>query len=254
MKLKRLKYSCFLFLILILLIGFTAFIYKETNTKAINSFNAELFKSQGFSIEELYLFCDIAFGHEGERLRKWDTDIKVEIKNIAELDRYSIDDVDSVIAVLSPLIAPLKIERVYKGGNLFVYRNMDKIKCTETGDKHANGMAIIERPFMYSWNIESAQVYDSRHSHPHTLMHEFEHALGLEHPERRYHNYLTIGRSAIPQYFSSWYEWAECMSQPYYLSEQEKAVIRMVYSPQVKSGLRREQFIYQMGMYWDFTK
>lgn len=158
---------------------------------------------------------------------------------------------DSVIAVFAPLITPLKIERVHKGGNLIVYRNMNEIKYAETHYTHANGLAIVERPFMYTWDIESAQVYDSHYSHPHTLMHEFEHALGLEHPEKVYYNYLTIGRSAIPQYFKSWKEWADCMSQPYYLSDQEKNVIRMMYSPLVKSGLRREQFIYLMGMYWD---
>lgn len=245
---KWLKYCFFSLIILIVVIGLTAFLHKEASIKEMNNFDVEAFKAQGFTVEELYLFCDVAFGHEGHRLRKWENDIKVQIMNISDLDRYSIADVDSAIAVFAPLIAPLKIKRVKSGGNLLVYKDIPGIQSKDTRGKHANGLAVVERPAMYSWSIKSAQVYDCRRSHTHTLMHEFEHALGLEHPACLYHQYLTIGRSAIPQYFNSWDEWADCMSQPFYLSKQEKSVIRMMYSPQIKSGLSKENFVHQMDI------
>lgn len=248
MTLKWPKYCFFVLVGLLLITGLTAFIWKGTSVRNINNFDAQAFKAQGFTVEELYLFCDVAFGHEGQLLRKWDTDIKVQIVNIDKLDRSSITDVDSAIAVFAPLIAPLKIERVYNGGNLLIYKDMPKIQSDDTGGRHANGLAIVERPSIYSWSIESARIYDCRRSHTHTLMHELEHALGLEHPKTSYRQYLTIGRSAIPQHFNSWNEWAECMSQPFYLSEQEKTVIRMIYSPQIKSGMSKENFIHQMGI------
>lgn len=248
MAAKRAKYLLVIIVILVSIIGLASFFHHDAQAKEINNFDTRKFNEVGFTFEELHLFCDIAFGHEKEYLRKWETDIRVQIKNISEQDRYSIAEVDSVIAILAPLIAPLKIERVYSDGNLIVYRNVKQIPETELGERrsNANGLARVGRRAVYSWSIESACIYDCDHSHPHTLMHEFEHALGLEHPSRTYSCYLTIGRSAVPQYFRSWYQWADYMSQPFYLSEQEKTVIKMLYSPEMKSGLRKDHFMRQM--------
>lgn len=248
MSTKLLKYGTLFAILLIILIGLASFFHERAQKKEIEDFNAENFKKMNFTIEELYLFCDVAFGHEGQRLRKWETDIKVQIKNASQLDSKSIREVDSAIAVLAPLIAPLKIERVHSGGNLLVYRNVEEIPLTEIEGHDPNGAAVIGRRPNYSWNIESARIYDRNCSHSHTLMHEFEHALGLEHPSKTYSIYLTIGRSAIPQYFDSRKQWKALMNQPFYLSEQEKSVIRMLYSPEIKSGLRKDYFMQTMDL------
>ena len=199
---KLLKYGTIFAVLLIILIGMASFFHHNAQNKEIENFNADDFKKVGFTTEELFLFCDVAFGHEGNRIRKWETDIKVQIKNISQLDRQSIAEVDSAIAVIAPLIAPLKIERVYSNGNLLVYRNVKEFPEAETDGHNPNGLAVVDPRPNYSWGIQSARIYDSYSSHSHTLMHEFEHSLWLEHPRKTYSTYLTIGRSAIPLFLS----------------------------------------------------
>jgi len=215
-------------------------------------FDAEKFTQKTeYTAEELELFCDVAFMSEDTRIRKWRKDIKVEIKNINQLDRKSIAEVDSVIALLAPLVAPLKMERVHSGGNLLVYRNVEEIIPSRTKSiPHAvtiNGMTKIGGKMAHTWAIDSASIYDGKYADPQTLLHEFEHAIGLAHPVRLYPYYLTIGRSVIPQYFRSLEEVQAYLKQPFYLSEQEKTVIRMLYSPEIRSGLHIETFMKKMG-------
>ncbi len=245
------KYIIFSFMILVGTFGLVSFGYENAVIKEARRFNAQKFKDARYTDEELSLFCDIAFMHEETRIRKWTKDIKVEIKNIADLDQKSIAEVDSVIAIFAPLIAPLKIERVKKDGNLHVYRKVSKVTSSKPKDqprpKYLNGLAKTNRVTRYSSNITFACIYDGQHASSQTLIHEFEHALGLNHPIKLYPYYVTIGRSVIPQYFRSIDEIRAFYNQPFYLSEQEKTVIRMLYSPEIKSGLHIDLFAQKMG-------
>ncbi len=236
--------------ILAMTIGMISSLRENRFVRETRVFDAEKFKEMKYSDLELALFCDIAFMSEDTRIRKWREDIKVEIKNIDELDRKTIAEVDSVIALLSPLIAPLKMQQVYSGGNLHVYRKIKDITPSRTKylppSVSINGMTTIGARAAYSWAIDSASIYDYRYADPQTLLHEFLHALGLAHPVRFYPYYVTIGRSVIPQYLRSQKETEAYLKEPFYLSEEEKTVIRMLYSPEVRSGLHIETFVKKM--------
>ncbi len=248
---KFLQYSISAIVVLATVVGLVSFYYENEAVKAMNHFDANRFSKANFTMSELALFCDIAFADEGVRVRKWNKDIKVEIKNIEELDRKSIDEVDSIIALLAPLVAPLKIERVKKGGNLHIYRNVTQVTSSkarhEWKPRYVNGLSKINKATAHSWNITFACVYDGCNSCAQTLLHEFEHAIGLDHPINLYADYLTIGRSVIPQYFRSQEEVQNFLNQPFYLSEQEKTVIRMLYSSEIRAGLHIDLFAKEMG-------
>jgi len=248
---KFLQYGTISVILLLTAAGLASFYYENAVIRSANEFNADKFISTGFTMEELALFCDIAFADDGIRIRKWDKDIKVEIKNIDEINQKAIDEVDSIISLLAPLVAPLKMERVHKNGNLHVYRNVTKVKSSKPHSvpkpKYVNGIAKINSKSRFSWSINFAIVYDGCGNQCQTLLHEFEHALGLDHPINMYSFYLTIGRSVIPQYFSSQEEIQEFLAQPYYLSEHEKKAIRMLYSTEVKPGLHIDTFAKRMG-------
>lgn len=217
----------------------------------IREFQTEKFKSINYTNEELGLFCDVAFMHEDVQIRKWDENIRVEIKNIQDIDQKSIIEVDSIIAILTPLIAPLTIERVEKNGNLHVYRHVNSVVSatphSHLKPKYINGLTQINKKTPYNWNITYACIYDAPSTTAQTLLHEFEHAIGLGHPFKPYPFYLTIGRSVIPQYFRTNEEFMAFLNRPFYISEQEKTVIKMLYSPDIKSGLHIDFFAKGMG-------
>lgn len=244
---KYAKYTLFSLIILLTVVGLVSFGLEKAVEFNARSFDADKFKTMTYSDEALSLFCDIAFTDGEVCVRKWTTDIRVEIKNIEELDEASIAEVDTIIAILAPLIAPLKMERVRGGGNLHVYRKVKRVNPTKPEPFCLNGMARINKKSLYSWDISFVQVFDGCDASSQTLMHEFEHALGLNHPIKLYPYYVTIGRSVIPQFFRSQDEVKAFMTQPFYISEQEKEVIRMLYSPQVHSGLHINLFAKQMG-------
>lgn len=233
------------------IIGMASHCLEGITASSIRNFDVEKFKSIDFTEDELGLFCDIAFMHEDVQIRKWEEDIKVEIKNIADIDKKSIAEVDSIIAILAPLIAPVKIERVERNGNLHVYRHVKRIKSATPPSifkpKYVNGLTQINKKTPYNWNITFACIYDGPSTTAQTLLHEFEHALGLGHPFKPYPYYVTIGRSVIPQYFKTDEEFMAFINQPFYISEQEKKVIRMLYSPDIKSGLHIDVFALRMN-------
>lgn len=237
-------------IILITMIGIAALCIENITASSTRNFHVDGFKSVEFTDDELGLFCDIAFMHEDIQIRKWNEDIRVEIKNITDIDKKSIEEVDSIIAILAPLIAPLKLERVDKNGNIHVYRHVKSTKSATphslSKPKYVNGLTQINKKTPYNWNITFACIYDGPSTTAQTLLHEFEHALGLGHPFKPYPYYLTIGRSVIPQYFKTDEEFMAFINQPFYISEQEKKVIRMLYSPEIKSGLHIDIFAQKM--------
>lgn len=245
MKYKRLIYSTSFFVILALLAILASVGYKQIYEQQAQDFDAERFKEVGFTPEEFDLFCDIGFKHERKRVMKWETDIKVQIMNIKELDRQTISEVDSAIAIIAPLIAPLKIERVSSGGNLFIFRNVRIIPSTRKPPDTLKGLTQINPESMYSWSIEQAYIYDRYHSDGLTLMHELEHALGLNHPTKIYSSALTIGWGTTSQLFKP-EEWYAYKKKKYRLTDLEKKVIRMLYSPEIKSGLSKDVFMKKM--------
>ena len=204
--------------------------------------DAENFQKEGnYTTEELLLFSDIAFPYE--RIRKWEEDIKVEIKNMDKLKPVDIFEVDSIINILSPLISPVKMYRVADGGNLIVHRRVDSIPIQET---RISGFCYIP-PLIKSRTlaINYAEVYDMVYlTMPNVCLHEFEHAIGLQHPSIQYPFYMNIAGEYT---FNSLEDW-EAAAYPFYISEEEKKIIRMLYSPYIKSGLTKKTFMKRMGL------
>lgn len=244
------KYSIVIFVLLLFASGMASVLHIDAREKEIQLFDAERFKSVQYTDEELSLFLDIAFNRKEQRIRKWESDIRVEIKNISELDSEAITEVDSVIAILRPLILPINIDRVDEGGNVYVYRGVDRAEPSRKPARPfgVNGLAKINECTPLSREIRYAHIYDAKQAHTQTLMHEFEHVLGLEHPFRIYDYYLTIARSVIPQDYTAYGTWLQFQGMPYYISPQEKTAIRLLYSSGIRSGLKKEVLLEGLGM------
>jgi len=201
--------------------------------------DAEKFQREGnYSKETLLLFSDIAFPYN--RIRKWNEDIKVEIVNADKQNKLSITEVDSIIHLLSPLIYPVKIYRVSENGNLKVHLNVDSVPIST---KNAQGFCYIP-PLIktFSFNIKYAEVYNIWYSP--VIFHEFLHAIGLQHPSKQYPYYMTI----CGGYTFKSLEDAEVLYNHLYISEEEKTIIKMLYSPYIKSGLTKEEFLKKMKL------
>lgn len=248
MKSKYFPFGIFLSVLLAVGVVLVFIVYNNSREERAQDIDVEAFEKIGYTNEELMLFSDIAFRNKSERIRKWETDIKVEVKNLQGKNSESITEVDSIISILAPLIAPLKIERVKKNGNLIVYRGVTyaPVSVKSGRVKYLNGLSRVNEPSRTSWDIYYASIYHGNsNGGTQTLMHEFEHALGLDHPIKIYPFYVTIGRSVIPSGFVSDPISSE---QAFYISEQEKTVIRMLYSNSIKPGLRRLVFEEKMGL------
>lgn len=223
-------------------------VYRINEKTKPENLNVELFRKTEYTEEELNLFCDIAFNRKSERIRKWTTDIKVEIKEPHLLKARSIAEIDSVIAILAPLITPLKIERVWTNGNVHIYRNIHKVALSDYTPNipiALKGLTKKNKESDIFWDITHASVYVREGAHTQTILHEFEHVLGLEHPLHIYPYYVTIGRSVIPEILYPETEYINFI-QSFYISEQEKTAIRMLYSKQINPGLKKSIFLEKM--------
>ena len=96
MRSKIVRYIILISLLLLTAWGTAAHFYRKSEDEKIQDFDADKFCKIGFTDEELDLFCDIAFNRAGERIRKWNTDIRVEIEDTGKLDKNVIAEVDSV--------------------------------------------------------------------------------------------------------------------------------------------------------------
>jgi hypothetical protein len=74
-------------------------------------------------------------------------------------------------------------------------------------------------------------------------MHEFLHAIGLGHASMPHEAILVMATPEAPNNFYSLDESEEHEKNKYYISEQEKQVIRMLYSSGIPSGLKKSVFI-----------
>jgi len=204
--------------------------------------NGNEFQTNGnYSKESLSLFTELAFPYG--KIQKWDEDIKVEIVSTDKLDKSSIDEIDSIIRILSPLIYPVKIYKVSENGNLKVYRKVDAIITHGDTIKKTEGFCYIP-PLIkrLSWNIKYAEVYDMWYND--CIFHEFLHAIGLQHTSKQYPFHLNMSDYHI--YYSLQDE--EKYNTPLYIPEEEKIVIKMLYSPYIKSGLTKEEFLKKMKL------
>jgi len=225
--------------LLIIFCVITLFIFVNCSQSRIE-LNAEEFqKERNYSKEELLLFGDVAFPYN--RIRKWNDDIKVEIVRTDRLNDALISEIDSIINILSPLIYPIKMYRVPEHGNLKVHRKVDSIPITT---KDARGFCYVP-PLIktLSWDIKYAEVYDIWYSN--VIFHEILHAIGLQHPSKEPPFYMRI---CSAYNFYSLDEVIFLLDNPLYISEEEKLIIKMLYSPHIKPGLKRQKFLQKMNL------
>jgi hypothetical protein len=215
--------------------------------KVCEKFDAFLFgKETQCTDDDLNLFVDIANYNlvrrkrEINRFIKWESDIKVEIADKEKLSKEQISDVDSMIAIVRPLIKPVKICRVEKNGNFRIHRNVEESRyATTTGYTFTNN-------YFWGYKLTSVDVYEKKGHHERTLFHEFLHGLGLAHPRKEYPYNLIM--EPYGHRFETVEEYLEYSDQKFPVTEQEKQVLRMLYSPTIKSGLKIECFKKKMNM------
>lgn len=238
---RNLKYLIPFLLLPAIAIATICFYPKEQDVQAVD---VELFRQTGYTDQELALFTDIAFNRKEDCIRKWETDLRVEIDDIRGTKPWAIEEVDSAILILSPLIAPRKMYRVPKDGNVKVYRTVRKVTITDMDairPAALKGLTRKNKMTESSCAITSAELYVRQGAGSQTLLHEFMHVLGIEHPTFAHPYYVTIGRSVIPNHLYP--EGGKpYIHQRFYISEQEKTAIRMLYSPAIRSGLTRQNF------------
>ncbi len=244
MSKRTLKYIISL-LILLPAIAIAAMCFYPKDEVDVQTFDVKAFRQIGYTPEDLALFGDIAFNRKDSCIRKWNTDIRVEIDDIDHTKQWAIEEVDSVIIVLAPLIAPHKIYRVNKDGNVKVYRNVRSVTLTDMDAIRPvalHGLTKKNKVTESSSDITSASVYVRQGAATQTLLHEFMHVLGVEHPTVAHPFYVTIGRSVISNHLYP--KGGEpYIQQRFYISEQEKTAIRMLYHPSIRSGLTKEVFL-----------
>jgi len=255
---KKLAYISRFLLIFLLTILISLFSYDSLRQSSL--FDKENFISKGYSQQDILLFSDISF-REGDKLRKWNQDIKVEIDTTCPIDKDFISEVDNVIKVLSPLIAPIKIYRVSKNGNLIVHMN-----CQNTPVGNGIGYTLVNNMNLLSEPINHADVYIIKY-HLHILPHEMCHAIGLSHPKNSYPFYNIMGvnnfcvketnkiiKQKPPIKFAIVFDtWEEIDSFERYQKElvipfEERLIIKMLYTCDFKSGLKKSVFKKEMGI------
>jgi len=211
---------------------------------------SEFLKEGNYSKEMLLLFTDIAFDKQYNVIHKWDEDIKVEIVNADKLNETLILEIDSIINMLSPLIYPVKMYKVMENGNLKIYRQADSIPIPLSDNPDVMGYCITPSPIspkILSWNIKYAEVHEIAPSNFNIILHEVLHAIGLGHPSKEYRFFLRM--AAPKKIFGSFEESEKFSDNPLlYMSEEEKEVIKMLYSPYIKSGLRKKEFLKKMNL------
>ena len=232
---KTLKFASFAITIIIVI---SILLFKNFNT----NFNIDDYLSKGYTEEEIMLFSDIGF--DNNRIYKWRENIKVEIKDINKLNQRQINDVDSIISIIGQLISPIKISRVEKDGNLKIHRKPETLPGTKYRD--ARGLTIYRgKP-----HIKKAEIYIlkelSEQNATSVLVHEFLHAIGLSHATNQYDFHTAIATYKSPNIFNSIDDYEKHAENKYFISEQEKQVIRMLYSPEIKVGLKKSKFMKKM--------
>ncbi len=234
---------------ILLLSAISLYIYLNIYQKSL--FDEDSFLKKNYTTSEIDFFSDIAFWNS-TWIRKWDTDIKVQMDTINGISDADIRMVDNAIAAIVPLIEPIKISRVSSGGNFIVHLNH-----LEQTIKGAKGWVVIN-DMSKPLSINYADVYVMKY-YEMCLMHEFLHAIGISHPQNEYPFYTAIGRNtyvvleaqkAGSKYptnsivLNTWDELDSLQSKSHNsLSEQEKMAIKMLYSSDFKSGLTKRYFM-----------
>lgn len=115
-----------------------------------------------------------------------------------------IADLDSCIAILAPLVLPLKMTRVSSDGNLLVYMGVDKLPVGN-GRGYTDMNRIL---FFTNCSISKVSIYEVKYlNQKDVLIHEFEHAIGLSHASKPYSFMLTMSWPERPQSSSLLMKW-----------------------------------------------
>lgn len=242
-----------LFLIFFLIISLVFggfFLYDSLRQRFL--FNADSFNSKNYSKESIALFSDIAF-REGNRIRKWESDIRVELDSVSLKDSNCVVLTDQIISILTPLIQPLKIYRVQENGNLVIHANVDSTPINK-----GIGYADVNHFNLLSESIHKADVYTIKHSLS-SLPHEICHAIGLSHPENMYPFYNIMGINSFvikeliddasktkPSKYDLIFDTYDdyiTFQKENIIPPQEREVIKMLYSEDIKVGLKKKYFL-----------
>lgn len=246
---KTLKFILIPFLIIFfVLVGI--FLYDSLRQKFL--FDADSFNSKNYSEECVAFFSDITF-REGNKIRKWKSDIRVELDSVSLKDSNCVVLTDQIISILTPLIKPLKICRVQENGNLIIHANVDNTPINK-----GIGYTDVNHFNLLSESIHKANVYITKKNLS-VLPHEMCHAIGLTHPENMYpfYNIMGVNSPIIKELFNDSSEIKPSKYDLFFdtfddlaafqkeniIPPQEREVIKMLYSDDIKVGLKKKYFL-----------
>jgi len=196
---------------------------------------------------ELDYFVNVGF--KNDNVNKQTENIEVSI--IGTPQKSDIMLIDTIIAELKPLIFPIDIKRVEKGGDLLIYLTPDY----KGSVPDARGVTYIYINLkIFGVNLHKTSIWISpkisgieRES---VFRHEFCHALGFSHPTIVNKEYSKSVMST-KDYFDFNNNSKEMEPMNYHFSEIDKAVIRILYDKEIPNGLSKKSFI---NLYEKFKK
>lgn len=185
-----------------------------------------------YTEKELKYFGQVGF-YTGKSVKKWGKNI--EISMVGAPKEGDIELIDSIINEIGPLIAPIKIERKDRNGNL-------KIKFVETVDAGFANQGVrlgLFDEFQYSnINLPNNLKGTLRQA---TLRHEFLHALGLHHPNER--NTGTLIESYV-----EFVDFDESNVKNYKYSELDKRMVILLYDDKIIKGLEKKDYLANLDL------
>ena len=197
---------------------------------------------------ELDYFIDVGFKRLGSIQKQTEN---IEISIIGTPQKSDIELINTIIEELKPLIIPLNIKRVEKGGNLSIYFTPS---YNGTTPKEASGQTFDLLRVICGTNLFKTSIWISPElsgiEKGKVFRHEFCHALGFMHPTLVNNEYSKSVMQTKGYYFFN-DSTKEIEGKNTNFSEMDKAAIRILYDKNIPNGLSKKSFI---NLYEKFKK
>lgn len=186
-----------------------------------SSFNRESFISRSYSQEGIRMFSSAGFSKD-YCLRRWEDDIRIFVEGAGPADSLYLKYIDDIIDIISPVIHPVRISRVSDNPNLHIYLKANPSLVNDG----SSGYALINRGFSA---ITYAEIYIEK-KNIHTIQREICVALGM--------NNTAFNSPELKRNIKSRSEAGEEIISPI-----EIEIMKMIYSEDFKTGLRKRHFM-----------
>lgn len=183
--------------------------------------------------QELFLECGFL---DQDRVMRWENDISISYEG--NLSNEDIANLDSLIEEFSPLLKPIKIQRVEKNANVIFYFTEDFM-----GEMQSVSGLTERGHNLFSNEIIRSNIWVAPHinamARRKIMQHEFMHTLGLDHSKA---SGLILSKNEGAKVFSS-IEEAELYLNTYKrIDGLDKTLVTMLYDECIPPGLTKAEF------------